>query len=657
MKSIARFVVFFCFSLFSFGEELDDLLSGLEKHIQGSEEASPSKLLEWSEELHSASEGFTEDLDSIAQAFGIVDLFDENYTPLFFEQGEKLKKRSESEGVELERAMFALQQGLIDHAYVPENVAKNPKLFAYKFATADYFPGKCEPTTTPDETVSVKVDATQILGYGYPQSPNGEITRRPLGWYLPAGEVATLAFPKELIGKGYQIRVGAHSWDLSKRPKVMRLDRVSLLYPIEEKMVTIAHPLGGNIYLEVPPEATGGVVSVHARNVVDAPNFAKLPFNKTDKDEWRAALEASDVPWIDFESQQAMMQIPRAWALEMKDPDETMAQYDKCMTLFSQFSGRQIVRPRVTLYHQVDVILRGNAFYPGYPQSNFNWNPKSSAIKESQRWVIESPHKAPYILFHEMGHAERITKFTGGTEAEVNVPYMYVQNVGYDLDLDSAFSRSGGTSDLITIDQGAIGRMISENFREGRPANIVNAPGNEVKYQHRGYGIYADFALLFGWEKMRAFWKADQENYEARAKGDFEKGKSYPRDTNRDPNDSRILRLSIAAGEDITPLAKFWGRYPDDEDALKKAMLKHKLKPSAKIKERLIHYKSVIPMNNESFENHALIMYPKCKQPGRRPNEQNPKYGHGWYHIWLGKYSEAEGEKAQKALDYIIASF
>lgn len=656
IKPLGQLLLFFGLSVFSLGADLDEILDGLESHIEGRKEAAPSQLLSWHDELPVASERFGEDLDAMTRAFRVIDLFDEKYEPLFFADENKLKKRSESEGAELERAMFTLQQGLLDHAYVPKNVAQKPELFAYKFATADYFPGKCEPTQTPDKTLSVEINATQVLGYGYPQSPGEEICRRPLGWYLPAGEVAVLAFPRELINKGYNIRVGAHSWDLRKRPKVLRLDRVSLLYPVDAAKVTIVHPLGGNIYLEVPWKSADGIVTVHARNVVDAPNFVKLPFKNTDKEQWRKDLQVSDVPWIDFETQQTMMQIPRAWALEMKDPDETMAQYDNCMTLYSKFSGRQVVRPRKTLYQQVDVILRGYAFFPGYPQSNFNWNPKNGAIKNSQRWVIEGPHKADSVLFHEMGHAERLTKFPGGVEALVNVPYIYIQNAGYGVDLDLAYGRSSGGRDEITIDQGAIGRMITENFRAGRPANTTNVAGDEVKYQHRGYGIYADYALLFGWEPMEAFWKKDQENYISGFDGDFSEGKSYPASTNRDPVDSRILRLSIAAGADITALAKFWGRYPEDEEALQQAMLKHGLKPSAAIKQRLIHYKSLIPMDQQRFKKHALIMYPKCERIGRSPNERNPKFGHGWYHEWLKKYSNEDGIRAQQALDKLIAS-
>lgn len=57
--------------------------------------------------------------------------------------------------------------------------------------------------------------------------------QRPTGCYLAPGSIVKVRVPPPMVGKGFTVRVGAHSWDLSKKPTIKRLDRVSIVYPIE----------------------------------------------------------------------------------------------------------------------------------------------------------------------------------------------------------------------------------------------------------------------------------------------------------------------------------------------------------------------------------------------------------------------------------------
>jgi hypothetical protein len=169
--------------------------------------------------------------------------------------------------------------------------------------------------------------------------------------------------------------------------------------------------------------------------------------------------------------------------------------------------------------------------------------------------------------------------------------------------------------------------------------DISNSPANEVRYQHRGYGKYVEIAHLFGWKPLRDFWHS--------VNLDYLKGIEYPR--NADPTDSRILRMSRAAGADLRPLIHFWGIYPEDNAALEEAMTKEGLKPSPLIYDRLLYYKTLIPTDSADFARHANIVNPKGIRDGR-----NPLYGEGWYSVWLPKYDESHGRAAQAALQEII---
>ena len=652
-----RFYIILLYLLGSISFGLDLSLQEVGDHINGEKNLTAESLKGIEAEIVKGAEVFDGDQALLKKAFDVIKNYEEKHGALFL--NDKIQKpfsRSKYEGIELERVIFALQQALIDYAYNAEDIGGNPKLYGFKFETSEYFPGACDPSKSPQKTLSVEINASQRKAYGYPLNEDEEVARRPTGWYLPPGEVVKLSVPPELVGTGYNIRVGAHSWDLEKRPVVARLNRVSIVYPIEEKQFSITHPLGGGIYLEVPWEADEGVVKLHARNAVESPFFHSRLQDKGEGISLKKEL-AKNAPWTDFETDKFMMQIPTVWAKEIKDPETVLREYDKCMDLFSEIVGRPSLRSKVILYMQVDIIFRGAAFFPGYPQSNFKWNPHSPEIRKSQRWVIEGAHKAPSVLFHEMGHGQRFSKFKGGTEAVVNFPYVYVHNKGYDTELDLAFSKSFANRSQLTVDEAAINRMVTENFRNGRPVNVTNKPGDEVKYQHRGYAVYADIAKLFGWEPLVQFWTEDQENYIAGADFNFIKGRKFPANINNDPTDKRILRLSITAGVDLTPLAHFWGRQPEDPEKLKKAIEKHKLKPSSAIYDRLNHYKGLIPMSRSEFLRHAKIMSPKCEKEGVGAINTNPLFGHGWYHLWLDKYDREHGEKANLALQSIIEQY
>jgi hypothetical protein len=181
--------------------------------------------------------------------------------------------------------------------------------------------------------------------------------------------------------------------------------------------------------------------------------------------------------------------------------------------------------------------------------------------------------------------------------------------------------------------------MVTENFRKGNPMDISNSERNEVRYQHRGHGKYVEIARIFGWDALSNFWSSVHQ--------DYSKGIIYP--TNTDPTDNRILRMSKAAGADLTPLIHFWGVQPVDTASLKASIAALGLKPSKMIYDMLKHYQTIIPMNNQEFRNHARVIYPSGIGQG-----SSPLYGEGWYYTWLPLYNSSHGNEAQITLQNII---
>ncbi|MEI6892635.1 MAG: M60 family metallopeptidase [Pontiella sp.] len=575
----------------------------------------------------------------IKEAFELVEEFESEVGPLFLTQKTRNGfSRKPNEKLALEQALFAIQQGLMDHAYTAENLKKYRTLFeGAQFKTAAYFPGPVDPPKDPKQIHSVEVNGSQPPAFGSPVAGRENSARRPTGCYLAPGCVAEIAVPAALVNQGYSIRVGAHSWDLVKKKTIKRLDRVSLVFPITETRTLIAHPLGGGIYIEVPYEADAGVVTIQLRNVVRSPFFSARSFDKMTSNDWKKE-RMLDAPWADFESDKFMMQVPSAWIRDLDDPETLMADWDKAMDAISELFGHPLNRSKQVLYMQVDVIMRGSANFPGYPQSN---NPYQAHHPEQCRhkWMIEGPQNGTATAFHEVGHSEFISKFRGEVEALVNLPYVAVQNRMFGISLDQAFGGSRPGFKHLTLDEVAVMWMVTENFRKGKEMNYTNRPGDEMKYQHRGYGKYVEIANLFGWDALSRFWRMDHENYED--------GDKVPQ--NRDPVDDRILRLSMAAGADLRPLIHFWGIQPEHPKALENAINKAGLNPSPDIFQRLEEYKTVIPRNNEEFRAHSKRVYPRGIK-----NIKSPRYGPGWYQAQLTEYSEADGKAAHAALQEIM---
>jgi hypothetical protein len=612
----------------------------LTRHINGTSTLDAGQINQQSEIIRNNIDRIGQTSEMISEALNLLARYETTAGPLFMNQTTRGGfPRKPAGGLELDRAMFTVQQGLIDCAFTPGNLKKfNEVLNGAAFKTSSYFPGAAKAPVDPNAAHEVSINASQPACWGIPVMDNEKPARRPTGCYLAPGSIAEVTVPRSMLGKGFSIRVGAHSWDLARKPRIVRLDRVSIVYPIEEIHTSIANPLGGGIYIEVPYEADAGIVKVRIRNAVRSPFFSARHFDKTTLEQWKTTERHHPGPWADFESDKFMMQVPTKWIYSHDDPVTLMQDWDTSMDVVSGLFGLPLVRPKTVLYLQVDVIFRGSANFPGYPQSNFRYNPGKAENGHSNHWLLKGPQSAGETIFHELGHAHLFTKFRGEVEAVVNLPYVAVLNRGFGVDLDTAFGRSFSKA-YISLDQAAIMWMVTDNFRKGNPMDISNSPANEVRYQHRGYGKYVEIAKLFGWKALEDFWHSVNQ--------DYLKGIEYPR--NSDPTDSRILRMSRTAGADLRPLIHFWGIHPEDNEALKKALDQEGLKPSPLIYDRLLHYKTLIPMNNTEFARHAKVVNPKGIRDGR-----NPLYGEGWYHTWLPKYKEPHGVAAQAALQEII---
>jgi Peptidase M60, enhancin and enhancin-like/N-terminal domain of M60-like peptidases len=593
---------------------------------------------------------------SLLQAFDVITAYEKMRGGAFF-SNEKTKNGFPNEnygdtGRDIDRAVLTVQQGIHDIVFSPDNVTKYKNiLIGKKFNSHEWFPGKVRIPADPSKVNSVRINATMVKDVDNRSafSGAGSVARRPTGFYLAAGDVAKVTVPSSMVGKGFVIQVGANPHDKTMKSKIVRPFRVTNRFPIAANVTEIANPNGGGIYIDVPYLADAGSdVTITIQNAVAAPLFSKTALNATTLQQWKETQRMNPAPWADFVSDKFMMTLPTKWIEKYEDPITLMKDWDDRMDIVSDYVGRSRVRNNQILYLTVDTDLLGNAFGIGYPTGNNTYNPGAATDGNNKNWYLRPDKDFSEVEFHELGHAQLFSDFPGEGEASINILSVAVSNKLYGVDFDRALSKSmNNTSQLIGRDQAAVGWMVRQNFRDGKAMGITSAM-QEKMYVQRGYAKYVEIAALFGWDKLEKFYLEENRVFrkEAVAAG-----------AGLADVDSRILRMSIAAGVDLTPLIHFWGVQPVKADALSAAIAAAGLKPSVLIYDRLARYEGMIPMTNAAFQVHAAEVLNKSASTLKLNPDNNNSYGEGWYKVWIDSYGPAEGQAAKTAFATMLKRY
>ncbi|NNG09216.1 MAG: hypothetical protein HKM92_03525 [Arenibacter sp.] len=601
---------------------------------------------------------FTDNYDVINRGLEVIDLYESKYGGLFTKgtksQGGFDRKAS---GYELEKLMLVIMQSVLDHSYTEANLRAYPKLFNNKlFQTSSYFPGSVTPPADASKSYTVKINGTHLKVKGTPSNYIEEDARRPTGCYLAPGSIAKVTVPPSLVGIGATILVGAHTWDLTKKPTIKRMDRVTTKYDINSTTTTIANPLGGGVYINIPYQKDLGILNITLENVVRSPYYARTAANKTSLSDWLNVERLRDAPWTDIETEKVMMQVPTSWIYAFDDIEATMDDWDMAMDAISTLIGRPLLRSKTVIYMQVDVIKRGKANFPGYPQSNVSYDPYTDYKGYHSSYLIDGPRNErgylTNVLFHEQGHAEKIYKFKGEIESMINFLWVAVHNKKYGVELNKAFEESfNGYGISHSIEEAAISWMITENFRLGNPmSSKTREYRQEFSYQPRGHAKYADLVRLFNWEAIEKFYANTSEMWD---RGEI--NYSYPNRVNEIPTDDRILRMSQAAGYDLRPLIHFWGVHPIDFKSLEAEIQKDNLKKSTAIYDQLSYYKTIVPMDNTAFRNFGLEDFSEAKiQKSSYHDHVSQSYYPGFLKKWWNDYNEPEGQATVEQIQRII---
>ncbi|MFQ6132886.1 MAG: M60 family peptidase N-terminal accessory domain-containing protein [Armatimonadota bacterium] len=619
------------------GAELLASLAALESHIRGEAELDAEQIEAHKLTIDEHREVFGASEATIKASLDLVATYDEVEGPLWVARG-GFNRRGNPPANDIHWTIYNVMQNIMDEVYTAENLVRYEDLLkGFKFGSSAHFPGAVEPPADPNAAYTVKINGSYLKPFKHVIMHEERPARRPTGAYVAPGTIATVVVPPSMVGKGYQVRVGAHSWDNSRKPRVLRLDRSSLVYSIDSSEVKVASPLGGGIYVEVPMKADAGIVEVTVKNAVRSPYFSAKPFHRTSLEEWRNVERHRQAPWADFQSEKFMMQVPTSWIYRLDDPVTLMKNWDAAMDAMNDLMGLPRVWGKETMYLQVDLQNRASVFAPGYPTVNDRYDPKKEYDGYVDHYLVRGPQYAPDYVFHEQGHGYLFVKFGGEQESTVNLLHVAVwhQKFGYSLDEAFRASRNFSRNQHRTLDNTAVTWMTSLSFAAKRPM-----AAGEKAYQLKGHAKFVDIARLFGWEVLGDFWKSWVD--------DFEAGRPWSK--HGTDIDKLSLRLSQKAGVDLTPLLHFWGTPPRDPEALRAAIAAEKLPASAKVYDALAHYKSLVPEDNQAFREFALKWW--GKQPSSEGYWTEREHAKQWE-----EFSEETSAQIKQVVQEIIDTY
>ena len=568
---------------------LEQALDALMLHLDGSDDLTTAELYDLRDTIVEHAEALVGNAGLIQNAYNAIQSYESTNGALFTSDGTQSFSRgdSDTDGRELERTIHAVYLAAFD-AIDSNLISSNPALVeGLVFGSADYFPGPVAAPANPNAVYETLINASVPEDWGRPNLYSTGAARRPTGAYLAPGTIAEVIVPAALVNNGYQIRVGAHSWDLSGRPTQLRIARASKLYPITSTTTQVANPLGGSIYIDVPYLADEGMVSIELKNTIRAPYFSARSFDQITAAQWNNTERNQPGPWTDIETDKVMLSVPSKWIrdFDFAGITEILEDYDTNIDFISDYMGKPRVRNKTLLFMQVDVSLRGNAFFPGYPMGNY---PHFNSA--TPRAPLQLNHSFDQTLLHEHGHGTYMTKFSRETEAAVHMLYPYIATQRFGMPLEEAFSASLHYSRVTnrTMDEIFISWALRDEFIDDIDMGHENAA-----YKHRGHADYIEYVGLFGWDALTEFNRKLNVDF-------VETGFDF--DRNNHNNNDRILRFSREAGVDVRPLFHLWGHSPSDDNALQESIDAENLAPSAAIYDVMVGYKSTIPFTQADYD-------------------------------------------------------
>jgi hypothetical protein len=275
-------------------------------------------------------------------------------------------------------------------------------------AAARIFPGEV-PAAAPRGKRSVAIDTAR---------PRWHST----GVYAVAGEVVTLTVPATAASAGLSVQIGAHTDLLFDLDKWSRVPQAFVRKSVAAATTTIASPLGGLVYVDVPDGCKLGALDVELDGGVAAPWFV---LGRDTDETWRASLREAPAPWAELECDRVIVTVPSSALRGLDSPKETLETWIKGVDAMADLVGLPRARLRPERY-VADVQISAGYMHSGYPiMTHLDAAPAMSSAAELA--------KGQWGLFHELGHNHQEAEWTfeGTGEVTNNLLCVYALEQAY----------------------------------------------------------------------------------------------------------------------------------------------------------------------------------------------------------------------------------
>ncbi len=600
---------------------LSTAIQAMTNHVNGSSPLSEAGLTDNLVAIQLNYDGNYE--SSKAHIFEYINAYEERNAPLFLDRS---IVNFSTLSVEAQLMIF-FQQDIFDNQFVSGNLSD---LDGIKFEAADVFPGPVAEAAPRLNEQVVQINGSYSSIQGARLAADLNDAKRPTGYYLAPGDLATIEIPAALINNGLKVMVGAHDSDHSVVGVSNRFVRISKLYALDSEVTTIANPFGGGIYIKVPEGSDIGWFDIKINGAVKSPYFSGRSERLTNPSDWQAKLADNHVPWVDIEGDKFMTTLPLDHVADLDDPTLLLSHWSNIMDGYRYMGGRPYPRARAE-YFLVDSRLPSSAYGTGYPQvvsvGEVNLYPTNVLNEEFYKTFF-------HVTLHEYGHLAAHPTLPRETESIIHINASYIYNEYYGLSIDDAFKYSA--SEQFSIDEASMDWMLSANFRNdiemSCDPDLEDFVCDEVRYQHRGHAKFIDMARIFGWESIFETHKVFYDRWTA----EFDNTKVVVAD-------EIIEFASNGMGVNMAPLMHFWGLHPSDALAEKLSTMPK----SEDIRQSLLYYKSIIPDNREAF----LPWYEVLR--AKKDAVHNPRFD-----LYLETYDSGDIAAEMRAqIDYLIATY
>ncbi|GLC59077.1 hypothetical protein PLESTB_001445200 [Pleodorina starrii] len=286
--------------------------------------------------------------------------------------------------------------------------------------SAASYPGAV-PTNASRISVNITINGTYNRPpYKFYYAGWNEPVWRSTGVYAPPGQLITITLrTPTAVKQGLQVQIGAHTDDLTGKEQWFRVPIAFTRFALNSTVTTAGNPLGGLVFVLVPPGSKLGNVVVTISNVVQTPYF-KL--GETKAADWKNIIRFYPGPWAELDSGKFVIMLPSAAIRDLINPVNLLNHWNLVMDSMAWLANIPTDRARAERF-LVDADIGGGWMHSGYPIMAYDYPEVHQEMTNLKQLQI----KGAWGPYHELGHNHQWAdmQFSGTGESFNNLWTMY----------------------------------------------------------------------------------------------------------------------------------------------------------------------------------------------------------------------------------------